>query len=912
MSRVERDRSLSSANAWVAALFGSAAHWLILAVAQVENTATVVASGSLDSPVLLPLALPLLQFENLMFCAVLLLFLRLLAAVPGGQLTGWCLVTLCNLFVVINQLGYELLFDYLRWSSLEVSLADVAWLQDSVVHSLDAAFVVNIALLVSLGISHALLLSGRINAVLPHSLRRARSVRGFICASLYLFACFVASVSVDHLHIAQHPGSAFVADALGTQYRPASVSVLAGYDMPSGPVTAPVPAPVKATPQTRGDPRGEKRNVVLIVLESIGAKQLLRGRWPDPSVAPFLHRLAVAGQVFEAMYAAYPATIVSNIAITTGGPSLTWEKVTSLDYPYTGPSIVEEFKAQDYATALFSSADLSFGRLDRFLGGLGYDVLHDFGAKGVGFRHVNEANSWGASDAGTLGLAAQWAEQRHREGRPFYLRVQTNLAHHPYNIPQSTAVPVAHANTEKSRYLTAVRYLDSLLEEFHGTLSKAGMARNTVFAVTGDHGEAFGEWHPKNHLHRNFLYEENVRSFLVLNRDGHAFRNTRRRSAPVSHGDILSTLLAAAGLDVPTQFSDRNLLSTDYRHRVQFFHKNGHPEQWGLRDGRWKFIANFSGDHAELFDLEVDPHEQNNVAKLFPARVRDYMRRSASWYGTQNRSFARHLTGRPSVGDEIYALADFVKQGPQDLLVGYLAEVAGAEVGGAEHFTAASRLHPKEALFAWVRWVSYREPHALEFWLIAPDGGIEVVNVRATPDDVVSQVALPLSTARIPGRWRLEIHERGTSTAPLAQIEFDISRHVALQNPARVPLGPDAVKIVRHSLSQGNGKPPSGQAIPSEDTLSITVDWPAPAHYDRVVTVRWRGPTGRRLEYPAVVRAGSQRSTIVHNGPYPMTPGAWWLTLWHGQRLAAHQVVTIAQTDNRLAMGKRAAPNLIR
>jgi len=47
-------------------------------------------------------------------------------------------------------------------------------------------------------------------------------------------------------------------------------------------------------------------------------------------------------------------------------------------------------------------------------------------------------------------------------------------------------------------------------------LERRGQLDKTVIVVTGDRGEAFGDLYRQNLAHKNFVYDENVRSFFML------------------------------------------------------------------------------------------------------------------------------------------------------------------------------------------------------------------------------------------------------------------------------------------------------------------------------------------------------------------------------------------------------------
>ena len=51
-----------------------------------------------------------------------------------------------------------------------------------------------------------------------------------------------------------------------------------------------------------------------------------------------------------------------------------------------------------------------------------------------------------------------------------------------------------------------------------------------------------------------------------------------------------------------------------------------------MRTGKWKFLCEYDGSQPELFDLEVDRGEKNNLAERHPERVQEYAARLIDWH----------------------------------------------------------------------------------------------------------------------------------------------------------------------------------------------------------------------------------------------------------------------------------------
>ncbi|MEM8934075.1 MAG: sulfatase-like hydrolase/transferase, partial [Acidobacteriota bacterium] len=183
-------------------------------------------------------------------------------------------------------------------------------------------------------------------------------------------------------------------------------------------------------------------------------------------------------------------------------------------------------------------------------------------------------------------------------------------------------------------------------------LERTGLDDTTIVVFAGDHGEEFLDHDGWGH--GATLYEEQLHVPLVV-------RLPDRRGAgrvvrgPVQQVDLLPTLLDALGHVVPTEIqgesrfaamttaSERAAESTTPQSFAEL-HLDGEDAD-ALFDGRFKLIADGSGEHIELFDLSVDPAEQHDLARERPVlagflRAQLLARREASAARTVGRQAA--------------------------------------------------------------------------------------------------------------------------------------------------------------------------------------------------------------------------------------------------------------------------------
>jgi arylsulfatase A-like enzyme len=390
---------------------------------------------------------------------------------------------------------------------------------------------------------------------------------------------------------------------------------------------------------------GFKRpNVLLVILESVGADQVLPGGKPDARITPNIAKLAQRAAIFPNLYTSYPATTRAHVPMMTGGSTITWGSVhEELTLPYRGATLPASFKTAGYRTGLFAAVDMRFGALAKFYGSMPWDTLLHFGNGTGPLQPTQKVHSWGVNESHLWTHAKRWVDAGGKDAAPFFLNFQTVSTHHPYGTESGFKGPRDTLDQDrKPRYLNALAYTDKVLGQVLADLEASGKLKHTLIVITGDHGQAFGDKHENNIAHRNFLYEENVRTFAM-------FVLPSSRGTVVSErigttADLMPSVLSLLGMPL-AKVDGQSLFARRFDRRLAYFHKDVPPQQWGLRDGNWKFIDELTNDAPELYDLSKDPSEQVNLAGENPQLVTEYRGLVADWFVRANYEYIAHLSG---------------------------------------------------------------------------------------------------------------------------------------------------------------------------------------------------------------------------------------------------------------------------
>ncbi len=169
-------------------------------------------------------------------------------------------------------------------------------------------------------------------------------------------------------------------------------------------------------------------------------------------------------------------------------------------------------------------------------------------------------------------------------------------------------------------YLRCVASVDDNIGRLLDYLDETGQAENTLVIYSSDQGFYLGEhgWYDKR-----WMYEESLAMPLVARWPGVIEPETKIKKL-TQNIDFAPTFLDAAGIPIPKDMHGKSLLPllkknvpNDWRKSIYYhYYEEGEhnvPKHEGVRTEKYKLINFYSRNTWELYDLEKDPQEMNNV-----------------------------------------------------------------------------------------------------------------------------------------------------------------------------------------------------------------------------------------------------------------------------------------------------------
>ncbi|MHC5212167.1 MAG: sulfatase, partial [Planctomycetota bacterium] len=377
-----------------------------------------------------------------------------------------------------------------------------------------------------------------------------------------------------------------------------------------------------------GPPRAP---VILYVEDTLGASHLSLYGY-GPSTDPFLSELAGQGVTVERARAPSPWTRPSLSSLLTGRTPLGHG---NRDYRRRVPDALTTLPEVLAEAGWITVSLVTNYHAGRWAGlHQGFDLHHE--PEAFGLPLPADTLTAGRVHARLAELLEQY------EGLPLFVFAHALDPHAPYEPPSEELAalvddpagrpspPPSHADAgrfdvETLAYDAEVLHVDGWLAALDEALTARGLADDTLFVFTSDHGEAFGEhglWEHHQSLHDVELWVP-----LVLRWPGRLPRGARV-DVPLTLTDVAPTLLGLLELDAPAAWEGADLSAmlrgedrvTQRPLLLDVVYNFDQPqvgEELGLVQGDSKLIARVQVDGSlaatALFRLDEDPGERRNL-----------------------------------------------------------------------------------------------------------------------------------------------------------------------------------------------------------------------------------------------------------------------------------------------------------
>ncbi|MCF2491065.1 sulfatase [Dyadobacter sp. CY347] len=408
-------------------------------------------------------------------------------------------------------------------------------------------------------------------------------------------------------------------------------------------------------------------NVIIILTDDMGVGDV--GVFEGSMVpTPNIDKLAASGLKLTNYYAGAPICSPSRASILTGMYPGKWNFVTFLDKKShnkdaeqadflnpEAPSIARFFKSSGYATGHFGKWHMGGGR----------DVTDapKFAQYGID-EHASTyespepdplltATNWIWSDKDSI---KRWNRtsyfvdktldfmSRHKD-QPCFVNLWPDEVHTPW-VPELEAGDEPLKPQSEAAFKRVLKEYDMQIGRLIDGLKERGLFDNTIIIFTSDNGalptfkgsrsddsRSNGSRSGQFRGSKLSLYEGGIRMPFIVTWPGHIPTGKTDERSELHATDLLPTLSKLSGIALPANYksdgldrsavllgkpsSRKNEMFWEYgRNNIAYAYPKGADKssQLAIRSRQWKLLMNHDGTNAELYNLDKDPSETNNLA----------------------------------------------------------------------------------------------------------------------------------------------------------------------------------------------------------------------------------------------------------------------------------------------------------
>ncbi len=430
-------------------------------------------------------------------------------------------------------------------------------------------------------------------------------------------------------------------------------------------------------------------NVVVVFIDDMGWSDFSCFGNTDAET-PAIDRLAREGIAFEQFYVNSPICSPSRVAISTGQYPQRWRITSYLAHRQLNesrgiaqwldpkaPMLARSLKQAGYATGHFGKWHMGGQRdVDEApaISEYGFDAsLTNF--EGMGDKllpltktgdgkvgriwadavRLGEPVTWmqrSEITSGFIDAAIPFMEKAEAANQPFYINLWPDDVHSPF-WPPFEEYDVAKSKGKRGLYLAVLEAMDRQFSRLFSYIrDNPKLRNNTLVLVCSDNGCELGAGQAGPlRGYKTHLFEGGIRSPLVVWGPGLIAEDavgTRNTSSVFSAIDLTPSLLRLAKAEAPagTLYDGEDVLetllgrSTAGRKAEIYFRRPPDRKNFygfdqlpdlAVRQGPWKLLCDYDGSRAQLYHLESDPGEKNNLAADEPELVSSLTAKLREW-----------------------------------------------------------------------------------------------------------------------------------------------------------------------------------------------------------------------------------------------------------------------------------------
>lgn len=233
--------------------------------------------------------------------------------------------------------------------------------------------------------------------------------------------------------------------------------------------------------------------------------------------------------------------------------------------------------------------------------------------------------------------AIGWMKGRVAEKKPFFLHLATNAPHAPY-IP-----PAGGPQDEAGAFLAMIQNIDTNFGRLMAAVGEAGIGDDTIVIFLTDNGSAMARAGAGMKGRKGTPDEGGTRVPCFVRWPG-KIKAGREVKELAAHLDLLPTLAGLCGIERPAGWKgdgidlsqallgkadfpkDRVIFTQVGRWRGDEAASRFRARDFAVRDARWRLVG------LELFDMQADPEQKQNVFTDHPAEAQRLLTAYGRWW----------------------------------------------------------------------------------------------------------------------------------------------------------------------------------------------------------------------------------------------------------------------------------------